>query len=138
MVEVDLFGEGAEFEHVGMCLASVRDALPGAELVLDPIQKVRVAFFDLHGLRMEGIEPAGDDSPILNEMNRGVKLLHLCFRVPDIDAAARHARAFGLLPISKLAPAAAFEGRRIAWLYSRTMGLFELVEAAQPEVSATS
>ena len=102
--------------------------LPGEPGVEDPIQRVRVALFRLHGVPLEAVEPVGDDSPVSNSLRKGMKLIHLCFRVPDLDAAAAAARSHGLLQVSQPAPAAAFDGRRILWFYSRAMGLFELVE----------
>ena len=129
MIALDLFGPTAVLDHVGMAVARIDDVLPGAERTLDKTQQVTVSFVDLHGLNIELIEPAAEESPISQQAQKGVKLLHLCYRVDDLEDALSRARTAGLFPIASPVPAEAFQGRRIAWLYSRTMGLFELVEA---------
>jgi methylmalonyl-CoA/ethylmalonyl-CoA epimerase len=55
---------------------------------------------------------------------------HLCFETSDIEAALTHAKDNGCIVISGPVPAVAFDGRRIAWIYTRSRQLFELVEAA--------
>jgi methylmalonyl-CoA/ethylmalonyl-CoA epimerase len=123
------FGPGARLEHVGLVVASIEAAAPGVEAVFDPLQKVRVAFVTLNGVPLELVEPAGDDSPVANSLRKGNKLVHLCYNVPDLDAATRAARAAGFFPLANPVPAVAFGGRRIAWVYSKTFGLVELLEA---------
>jgi methylmalonyl-CoA/ethylmalonyl-CoA epimerase len=113
-----------------MAVASIDEVLPDCPRVLDPIQKVTVAFLDLHGLTIELIVPAVENSPISRQARKGVKLLHLCYRVPNLECAIAAALDVGLLLIAPPVPAVAFQGRKIAWLFSDTMGLFELVEAA--------
>ena len=54
---------------------------------------------------------------------------HLCFETRDIDAALAHAKEYGCVILSQPVPAVAFQGRRIAWLYTPSRQLFELVEA---------
>ena len=125
---IDLFGPGAEFDHIGLAVSSL-DALPvQSPRFFDPIQKVSVAFFSIHGVPLEAVQPGDEQSPVSAQLKQGTKLLHLCFRVPDLDAAVLAARSKGLMPISRPAPAVAFDGRRIVWLFSPVLGLFELVE----------
>ena len=128
-LKLDLFGEGAVFDHVGLATASIDEDFPGLDRVMDPIQRVTVGFLDVHGVAIEAVEPAEETSPVSNQLKKGCKLLHLCYRVPDLEAAIATARKRGLMPIAKPVPAKAFGNRRIAWLYSRTLGLFELLEA---------
>ncbi|MFO0860980.1 MAG: VOC family protein [Phycisphaerales bacterium] len=129
-----LFGEGATIHHVGMVVRSIQTAaaamgVPEIEIVHDPVQKVRVAFVDVQGQCVEFIEPAAPDSPVNNSLSKGIKLAHFCYSVPDIEKAIAHAKAKGLAMIAKPVPAVAFGDRKIAWLYSAHLGLFELVEA---------
>lgn len=129
-----LFGEGATIHHVGMVVKSIQTAaaamgVPEIEIVHDPVQKVRVAFVDVQGQCIEFIEPAAPDSPVNNSLSKGIKLAHFCYSVPDIDKAITHAKTKGLAMIAKPVPAVAFGDRKIAWLYSANLGLFELVEA---------
>ena len=85
--------------HVGVATPSIADSvaryreLMGAEVVREPFdlpaQGVRVCFVDTPNSQIELIEPLGPDSPIVNflEKNPAGGQHHVCFEVPDIDAA---------------------------------------------------
>jgi methylmalonyl-CoA/ethylmalonyl-CoA epimerase len=99
----------------------------------DPIQKVTVNFLAKSGndpSEIELIAPLTDDSPIRSILakDRGAAY-HLCFQTSDIDRALIHAQNNGCIVVSAPVPAVAFQGRRIAWIYTRSRQLFELVEA---------
>ena len=99
----------------------------------DPIQKVTVNFLAKSvddPAEIELIAPLTDDSPIRSIMakDRGAAY-HLCFETSDIDRALIHAQNNGCIVVSAPVPAVAFQGRRIAWIYTRSRQLFELVEA---------
>jgi hypothetical protein len=48
--------------------------------------------------------------------------------VNDIEAALQNVRSQGCIVVSRPVPATAFEGKRIAWFYTPTRQLVELVE----------
>jgi methylmalonyl-CoA/ethylmalonyl-CoA epimerase len=54
---------------------------------------------------------------------------HLCFETSNIDQALVHAKNNGCMIVSPPVSAVAFGGRRIAWIYTKSRQLFELVEA---------
>jgi methylmalonyl-CoA/ethylmalonyl-CoA epimerase len=103
----------------------------------DPIQKVRVIFLaksDRDAAEIELIAPLGEDSPIQSMMAKsGGGAYHLCFETSDLDGALEHARKNGCIVVSSPVPAVAYQGRRIAWIYTRSRQLFELVEAKAAE-----
>lgn len=124
-----MFGDEAVFDHVGLAVRSIDSVgAAGLQPVNDPKQSVNVAFVDLHGLKIELVEPAGENNPVSASLERGQKLLHLCFRVPDLERAIEEARHWGFHCIWKPVPAIAFENRPIVWLFSQVYGLVELVE----------
>jgi len=128
-VSVSLFGAGTEFHHVGLAVRSIAEAGgEGAEIVRDDTQRVSVAFVDVAGVRVELIEPAADKSPVTLSLQKGQQLVHLCFEVPDMDQALAAARERGFVKLGRPVPATAFANRRIAWVFSRTYGLIELLE----------
>jgi methylmalonyl-CoA/ethylmalonyl-CoA epimerase len=101
------------------------------EIIHDPIQRVRVAFFspvDSANPVYELVEPASEDSPVADFLKKRVGLHHVCYEVNDLDAALEAARSTGWAIASSPAPAVAFEGRRIAWIFSKTRLLMELLE----------
>jgi methylmalonyl-CoA/ethylmalonyl-CoA epimerase len=99
----------------------------------DPIQKVSVNFLaksDVDVAEIELIAPITEDSPIRSMLAKdGGGAYHLCFETSDIDGALTHAKNNGCIVVSGPVPAVAFQGRRIAWIYTRSRQLFELVES---------
>lgn len=54
---------------------------------------------------------------------------HLCFGVRDIDAYVKRVRPKGFLQVTPIVAAPAIDNRRVCFLYSRGLGLFEIIEA---------
>ena len=130
MKYIDIFGNGAKFHHIGLAVQSISNVFnTEMDSIEDPIQNVSVAFIDLHGMSIELIEPLSDQSPITESLNKGHKLVHLCFKVRNIQAAVENGRKHGFHLIARPVPAEAFHGKNIAWLYSTQIGLLELLEA---------
>lgn len=125
----NFFGEHARFEHAGIAVRSIADTAEGLEITEDNVQKVKVAFMHINNFKVELIEPLSEKSPVTGILKKGQNFYHLCFSVPDIDMAIDAARKNGFHCIAKPVPAPAFNDNKIAWVYSRTYGLFELVEA---------
>ena len=123
------FGPGAEFDHVGLALASIAGANCNREITPDPVQRVKLAFLSFHDAPVELVEPMDSNSPVSRLLETGSHLYHLCFRVPDLERAAGEARHHGFHRLGKPAAAPALGGRNIVWLFSKQYGLFELVEA---------
>jgi methylmalonyl-CoA/ethylmalonyl-CoA epimerase len=128
-VTVQYFGEDAVFHHLGIAVSSLNKIVDVEHPRWDDdVQGVRVAFVDLSGAPVELIEPLSALSPVSKALSIGRPLVHVCFEVPSlakaISAAEQH--DFHLLRVPT--PAVAFEGRRIAWMYSGTWGLVELLE----------
>jgi methylmalonyl-CoA/ethylmalonyl-CoA epimerase len=97
----------------------------------DPIQRVRVAFFDPADRRnpvFELIEPASEASPVTNFLKTRGGLHHVCYEVDGLESSLLDARSAGLAMVAAPAPAVAFGGRRIAWVCSKTRLLIELLE----------
>jgi methylmalonyl-CoA/ethylmalonyl-CoA epimerase len=56
----------------------------GTEVVQE--QKVRVAIFDIGGVRIELVEPLSDDSPVSNFLKkRGGGIHHIAYEVDDLE-----------------------------------------------------
>ena len=136
---------GFKLRHVGVAVPALEAttdllaALFGYRVVSgpfdDPIQKVRVNFLKTSeddAVEIELIAPLSKDSPVTAMLAKsGGGSYHLCFETNDIDAALAHAVKNGCVMVAAPAPAVAFEGRRIAWIYTSSRQLFELVEAGQ-------
>jgi len=128
VVSKEFFGQDACFDHVGIAVRSIDDAVTGAQAIVDPVQKVAVAFININNFRVELVEPLNEASPICNMLKKQQNLYHICFKVNDIEGAIEQARKNSFHCIANPVPAIAFENKRIAWLFSRTYGLIELLE----------
>lgn len=129
------------FHHLGFVVGSIADAAKDfaeslganwdAKVIHDPLQVVRVTFLRPRTPQnpvVELIEPAGDKSPVLAFLKRGGGLHHLCYEVEGLEKQLEIARSMGMLITRPPQPAVAFDGRRIAWVYTRRRLLLELLE----------
>ncbi len=128
MLELNFFGKNSRLDHIGLVVESIKDVCPDCKIVEDPIQKVAVSFIVINGLNIELIEPQGENSPVTSSLEKGIKLLHLCYTVDSLDDAIKDARKHGFHRISKQVEAVAFDNRKITWLFSNQYGLVELLE----------
>jgi len=128
MIELDFFGEDAQFDHVGLVVKSISAICPDQKSIEDPIQKVFVLFTKLNGLEIELIEPLGEESPVADSLRKGMKLLHICYAVPKMVDALIRCKAHGFHLLSRPVPATAFDMCKIAWIFHKHFGLFELRE----------
>src|SRR5512139_3149881 len=86
------FGPRARFHHVGIAVPSIRAVDPSLEVIPDSHAGVSMAFLGLHGVTLELL---GERSPIARSLRDGMKFLHLCYEVPDLEAALAAGRKSG-------------------------------------------
>jgi methylmalonyl-CoA/ethylmalonyl-CoA epimerase len=99
----------------------------------DPIQKVRVAFFQDESKLYELVEPLNDKSPIKRLLEeKGEHVYHYCFVVQNLEVGIKRLKEVGWIIAKPPKPAVAFGGRRIAWMYldsrNGNVTLYELLE----------
>jgi methylmalonyl-CoA/ethylmalonyl-CoA epimerase len=104
---------------------------PLSDVVTDLTQHVNVQFLGVDGAdtSVELIEPLPGDSPARQALEKGGTLNHLCFEVDDIEGTVETAIADGAICVRTPVAATAFDGRRIAFVFFRGIGLIEYVEA---------
>jgi len=132
VVECEFFGTDATFHHVGLAVPSIRAANPACDVVVNRTEGVSMAFMRLHGITVELLEPLGDRSPIERSLRSGMKLLHLCFEVTELEAALESGRAAGFHRVSAPVRVPEFHNRRVVWVFSKHYGLVELLERETP------
>jgi methylmalonyl-CoA/ethylmalonyl-CoA epimerase len=130
-----------KFHHVGIVVENIERSAaqyrqlfglePISAVVIDPVQRVNVQFLASHGstASVELVEPLPGESPARGALKKGGGLNHVCFEVTDIEKSVRQAELEGVLCVCRPVQAAAFDGRRIAFLFYRGIGLVEFVEA---------
>ena len=131
--------------HVGVVVKDIPEAAAryvqrlGYELksdvIHDPRQTAYVQFLRLPGDRvyLELVSPDRPGSKLSNSLDKGGGLNHLCFATDDVESACRKLRAQGLFELCPPVSAAAFPGRRIAWLMGKDRIPVELVERGGPD-----
>ncbi len=125
---INFFGDSVSFHHIGFAVRRIADVNPALQIFEDPVQRVKVAFEELHGVLFEYVEPMGIGSPVDQFINLKQSIYHTCFEVGDLQTSINHARSKGMYLLRRPRPAIAFDGRCIAWLAHPHLGLFELLE----------
>lgn len=118
-------------EHVGIAVRSLDASIPIYERVLGVScykieevfdQRVRTAFFDIGGVKLELLEPIGDDGPLTKFLEtRGEGVHHLAFHVGSVTDAIQSLKNRGVRMLnSEGAPGA--DGLSIAFLNPKSTG----------------
>lgn len=129
------------FHHLGVAVKSIAKAIPiyqdlfGYELFSgpfdDPIQRVSVCFLRRQAaseMIVELIAPLGENSPIDRILTKGGGAYHVCYEVENLDETLATLKSKKCIIVSGPVPAVAFNNRRIAWLFTPTQQLIELLE----------
>jgi LAO/AO transport system kinase len=130
---------GTPLDHVGI---AVKDAARFAALFAkwfglstdqpETVGLHRLRFVEAGGVTLELVEAVSDEAPVAKFLaKRGEALHHLCFRVPDIDAAMQALRAQGIQFIDDK-PRGGAHGSRIAFVHPSSAGglLIEIKQTA--------
>lgn len=122
---------------MGIALSSIDAQLPfyrdvlGLESVpVNDSDGARIEAFDADGSLVELLESADASTPIGRFLaKRGPGIHHICFAVPDLEAALEKCRLNGVELVDQV-PRIGAEGKRIAFLHPRSTGgiLVELSE----------
>jgi methylmalonyl-CoA/ethylmalonyl-CoA epimerase len=131
-----------KLHHIGFVLASIQESAESfarslgatwdGNIVFDPIQKVRVTFFQARNDSdplIELVEPGEPKSPVTRFLERGGGMHHLCYEVGDLESHLRFCKSVGTIIIRRPIPAVAFGGRRIAWAVTKEGHLLEFLES---------
>lgn len=130
-----------KLHHVGIVVKSIEESAPQyrqflgldslTPVITDETQRVNVQFLanSSSAPSVELVEPLPGKSPARRKLEQGGGLDHLCFEVADLTEYVRHAESEGVVCVCPPVPAAAFGGRRVAFLLYRGIGLIEFVEA---------
>jgi methylmalonyl-CoA/ethylmalonyl-CoA epimerase len=128
---------GATIAHLGIAVPDAAAAAPFYRDVLglaprppEQADGAAIVSFPAGDADIELLEPIDPDGPIARFLaRRGAGIHHVCFRVPDLEAALEVCRARGYRLVDE-SPRRGAHGRRIAFLHPKaTAGvLIELTE----------
>ncbi len=141
-------GKGREIleklDHIGIAVPDLSKAVafyegtlgvPCAGVEEVATEEVRVAFFPVHGVNLELLEPTSPHSAIQKFLEkRGPGIHHLCFEVEDIEGALMHLEEKGVRLIDER-PRPGAHGTRVAFLHPAATGGLLIELKQRQEVS---
>lgn len=118
---------GARIAHIGVAVADIAAALPFYTTVLgltprpaetaDGASIVSIPFGESD---VELLQPVSPESPVARFLEkRGPGIHHVCYRVPDLEAALAACRAAGFRLVDET-PRRGAHGKRIAFLHPKS------------------
>lgn len=123
--------------HIGIAVpdadaaaAFYRDVLGAAARGPEHVDGARILHLDFGTSEVELLEPTDPESPVARFLaKRGPGIHHVCYRVPDLDAALTTCKNLGYQLVDDL-PRTGAGGHRIAFLHPKATNgvLIELTE----------
>ena len=126
-----------KIDHVGYAVKNIDKAMKQmmtmgyhfSELVDDTDRNVRITFGELDGYRIELVAPMDAGSPVDAHLQKiGPTPYHICYKSDNIEADIEELIKNRFKIQVPLAPAIAFGGKRVVFMYSLSLGLIEIVE----------
>jgi len=94
----------------------------------DEIQRVYIQFMQLGEVKIELVQPSGEDSSVNKMLKKtGVAPYHICYEVSNINATFDKLIEDGNIPLFAPVEAVALNNRLIAYFYNKSIGFFEIV-----------
>jgi len=127
-----------EFHHVGVACFDIEETCSfyekmgyeRSETIIDTLQNIKICFLSNDHLPViELLAPVDEKSPVNRILKSvGVSPYHFCYEVNDIETAIKEMRKEHFMIVSRPIPACAMENKKVCFLYSKVVGLIELVE----------
>lgn len=129
-----------KFHHIGIFVNSLqfgREYLSElfiisaiGEEILDEKMGIQVQFLtDNCGVCYEIVAPYGDKNPVQNLLKKKINILnHVAYEVENFENAMLKYRDSGCVPLSRPAPAVAFQGRNVMFFLTKIGFIVELIE----------
>lgn len=126
-----------KIDHIGYAVRNIDKAKKSMEVlgytfeetVEDRDRNIYIAFGEMDGYRVELVAPISEGSPVDMHLSKmGPTTYHICYMSTNIDADIERLQANRFKVSIPLAPAIAFGGKRVVFLYSLSVGLIEIVE----------
>ncbi len=110
-----------EFKRLGFVLSG--------KLFNDTERKVRIQLMRNENYTIELVSPLSEQSPVFNILTKNNETpYHICFCTDCMNEEIRKLRKQNYLVIEKPNAAIAFNGKKVAFLYHKYIGLIELLE----------
>ena len=126
-----------KIDHIGYAVKNIEKAQKSMEalgyefepVIEDKDRNVYIAFGSLDGYKVELVAPMTVGSPVDMQLSKiGPTPYHICYKSNDIELDIENLKASKFKVSVPLAPAIAFENKRVVFMYSLSVGLIEIVE----------
>ena len=126
-----------KIDHIGYAVKNIDKAKKSMEVlgytfgdtVEDIDRNIYISFGEMDGYRVELVAPISEGSPVDMHLSKiGPTTYHICYKSMDIEADIEKLQANRFKVSIPLAPAIAFGGKRVVFMYSLAVGLIEIVE----------
>lgn len=123
--------------HIGYAVKNLEQSISvfealgytAGEITADAGRQIRIAFLQNGSECVELVAPDGDETPVDGVLKSvGPTPYHICYEVPDMEAALAALQQSRWIVMKQPEPAPAIGGARVAFLYHRRVGMIELVE----------
>ena len=121
---------GVAVPDISTAMAFYRDVLGASHKPLESTDGATIVSLPFGDVDIELLEPQSDDGPVAKFLaKRGPGIHHICFQVPNLDAALQLCRDRGYQLVDEQ-PRTGAHGRRIAFVHPRSTSgiLLELTE----------
>ena len=124
-------------DHIGYAVKNIDKAKKQMEVlgftfeetVTDIDRNIFLAFGEMCGYRVELVAPINNGTPVDAFLEKiGPTPYHICYKSNAIKADIERLQQNRFKVTVPLAPAVAFGGKRVVFLYSLSVGLIEIVE----------
>ena len=129
----DLHHIGMVVRDISSCAERLRRGLNlqwDGKIIDDPVQTVRVSFLrhrQASAPMLELVEPMSETSRVTRFLKEGGGCHHVCYEVDEIADALLAIQRSGAIIVQHPVAAVAFDGRLIAWVYTRDHLLIEFL-----------
>ena len=130
-----------KIHHIGYLVKNIEKAvkqfenlgfLSEGDIVFDEYRGIDILFMTNGDYRIELVSPITDNSVVAKTIKTlGNSPYHICYYCENIDNTTAELRQMKYVPVGDAAPASAFGGRRVVFLFNRDIGIIELLESKE-------
>lgn len=124
-------------DHIGYAVKNIDKAKKSMEAlgylfeetIEDKDRNIYIAFGEMDGYRIELVAPISSGSPVDAQLSKvGPTPYHICYKSLNIEDDIENLQKNRFKVSIPLTPAIAFNGKRVVFLYSLSIGLIEIIE----------
>lgn len=126
-----------KIHHIGYAVKNIEKAfekfekigyVKETEIIKDDIRKIYIQFIVKDGYRIELVSPASLDSPVSSIVNKSNTPYHICYESLNIEESIKCLINNGYTLFKAPQEAKAIKNKKAAFLFSRDIGLIEIIE----------